>query len=1217
MNSQEFNALTANNVTLIEYNSNSLNADVSFAGNGIFVVPTPNVPNRSNDITGFILNSSNSEGKIAWKSITKFGISLEDLDDVDITNRSINDIIIFNGTEWMNQQLDNSGLKVLNGLPLGIQYILTGTDGNDFNIISLVDTHTFNIPDASATSRGLLPTYDWGIFNDKMNTTLTDNRIFIGDITDVPTQLLLSGDATINNTGVLTLSDIVPALTTGSYTNVNLTVNSKGLITSISSNLDTGILSINGITDIIQVFDTGISGIDFNISQPSINTNRFNIPNSGISSRGLLTSTDWNIFNDKLNTNLTDGYIFIGNAFNVPTEIYIHEAATLSNTGILTLSNSGVTAASYTNANITVGENGIITTITNEFDNGIDSLNTLTDTSQLLTVGVTGIDFNITQPSSNTNRFNIPDSGISSRGLVSSSTWNIFNDKVSTSLSDKKIWIGNVSNVSVEQDISKDATINNTGELTLSSVLISTPGYYTNVTATVDSTGRVIEVSNGSGGGLGIYTINSLTPVFQAFDTGITGSDFNISQPSISTNRFNLPSAYAGARGLLIIADWNIFNNKLSASLSDKNIWIGNGSNVATAVIMDGDATLANDGALTLSDIVPSVLPTPYTNAKITVDVKGRVTSVINGNLILSINTYTQSAQTLQVGTGGTDFAISSSAGIHTFNLPNASASARGALLSSNWNTFNSKLTSSLANGKLWIGNGSNVAVERDISGDATINNTGDLTLSDIVPPLLPISYVNATITVDSKGRVTTIISDTAILSINTDTQSAQTLQVGTGGTDFEISSLSGVHTFNLPNASASVRGALTISDWNTFNGKVSTTLTSGRLWIGNVSNVATERNMSGDATIAPNGFLTLKSIFFSVLPTPYTNINTTVNSKGLITSISNGNSPAVPDGTNTNVQSNFFGSFFNGNIDFTWNSGILLVNNRITNTAGNLNLISIGKITITPGSDSNIELSSGYNPFGTGGFSTFTTGNGGSTSNGGDISFKAGNTTSGAAGNVDITAGNKVPSGTSGSVNITAGTTTGNINYYVPQLGGVDVNRNGVKVFQTPQTQPSGNNYSLYNNNIDGTSFWGRRDYANITLNGNQSMLINNYISFNAFSGNNITVSGNAITLQPDKLYQITFFLNIDIPNFNIGSGNINHSIYSGVDNSNNNIGPGLVSKSVNNNNLLWNSVDSSTIIYSTYSGASTIIRFRNLGPGFTAVTVIALYSGVVIVQI
>jgi hypothetical protein len=56
-----------------------------------------------------------------------------------------------------------------------------------------------------------------------------------------------------------------------------------------------------------------------------------------------------------------------------------------------------------------------------------------------------------------------------------------------------------------------------------------------------------------------------------------------------------------------------------------------------------------------------------------------------------SLNGLTAQVQNFAVGTSGTDFAISSSTDTHTFNLPTASGTNRGALSSADWTTFNSK----------------------------------------------------------------------------------------------------------------------------------------------------------------------------------------------------------------------------------------------------------------------------------------------------------------------------------------------------------------------------------------------------------------------------------------------------------------------------------------------------------------------------------------------
>ncbi|MDB5277549.1 MAG: hypothetical protein JWR61_2504 [Ferruginibacter sp.] len=63
-----------------------------------------------------------------------------------------------------------------------------------------------------------------------------------------------------------------------------------------------------------------------------------------------------------------------------------------------------------------------------------------------------------------------------------------------------------------------------------------------------------------------------------------------------------------------------------------------------------------------------------------------------SGAAISSLNGLTGVTQTFATGTSGTDFGITSSGTAHTFNLPTASAVNRGALSSSDWSIFNSKL---------------------------------------------------------------------------------------------------------------------------------------------------------------------------------------------------------------------------------------------------------------------------------------------------------------------------------------------------------------------------------------------------------------------------------------------------------------------------------------------------------------------------------------------
>ena len=80
----------------------------------------------------------------------------------------------------------STGLNALNGLTAQVQYFATGTSGTDFAISSATDTHTFNLPTASATNRGALSSADWITFNGKISGTGTAGQVayFTGATTE-------------------------------------------------------------------------------------------------------------------------------------------------------------------------------------------------------------------------------------------------------------------------------------------------------------------------------------------------------------------------------------------------------------------------------------------------------------------------------------------------------------------------------------------------------------------------------------------------------------------------------------------------------------------------------------------------------------------------------------------------------------------------------------------------------------------------------------------------------------------------------------------------------------------------------------------------------------------------------------------------------------------------------------------------------------------------
>jgi hypothetical protein len=219
------------------------------------------------------------------------------------------------------------------------------------------------------------------------------------------------------------------------------------------------------------------------------------------------------------------------------------------------------------------------------------------------------------------------------------------------------------------------------------------------------------------------------------------------------------------------------------------------------------------------------------------------------------------------IGTG-TDFTIAADGYIQSF-ITDANDPNQLVIPAGNWN-FETYFSASSGGGSpsfyielhKWDGTtltliASNSATPEAITGGTTI----DLYLSAIAVPQTTLALTDRLairIYVTHSGRTITLHTEnshlcevtttftTGLTALNGLTEQVQNLAVGTSGTDFAISSASSTHTFNLPTASASNRGALSSADWTAFNSKVSAsstdTLTNKRITArsGTVASAAT-----------------------------------------------------------------------------------------------------------------------------------------------------------------------------------------------------------------------------------------------------------------------------------------------------------------------------------------------------------------------------------------
>jgi hypothetical protein len=269
-----------------------------------------------------------------------------------------------------------TGLNALNGLTAQVQNFATGTSGTDFGITSATDTHTFNLPTASASNRGALSSSDWSTFNGKFNTpTGTTAEYIRGDgslntFPTIPAQFNPSAGTGIsisgsypNQTFTNTAPDQTVSLTAGTGIAVSGTYPSFTI-----SNTSSGPVIYKSTTDGTAI--TGVAGEQITASQ-LIPANTFAV--------GDIIRVTWRVTKT-------------GTASSLTCKLYANSSASLSGATQL-----GIITPGFTNSNSNGFQRHLAIKASNNTQVTAPAGNTFTDFNTLTSFTAANIDWTANQ----------------------------------------------------------------------------------------------------------------------------------------------------------------------------------------------------------------------------------------------------------------------------------------------------------------------------------------------------------------------------------------------------------------------------------------------------------------------------------------------------------------------------------------------------------------------------------------------------------------------------------------------------------------------------------------------------------------------------------------------------------------------------------------------------------------------------------------------------
>ena len=318
----------------------------------------------------------------------------------------------------------SNGLTTLNGLTKQAQYFAVGSTGTDFAIVSSVDTHTFNLPTASATNRGALSSADWTTFNNKQSAltnpvtgTGTSGQVaYFNGTSSITSESNLFWDATNNRLGI-------GVATPTAELDVSTSDNAIIKIASTGATRSAILRAINNIGTSIDIRQIGSSVAGNTLGVASANLSLLISGSSLAIGTALANDLTLGTNNAANLTIKSGGNVLINTQTDAGFRLDVNGTARVS--GVLTLS-STISNGTYTYT--LPSATGTLALV------GGAGVGTVTSVAAL-TLGTSGTDLSSTVANGTTTpviTLNVPTASGSNRGVLSSTDWTTFNSKQGT-----------------------------------------------------------------------------------------------------------------------------------------------------------------------------------------------------------------------------------------------------------------------------------------------------------------------------------------------------------------------------------------------------------------------------------------------------------------------------------------------------------------------------------------------------------------------------------------------------------------------------------------------------------------------------------------------------------------------------------------------------------------------------------------------------------------